>query len=232
MAHADKVIFDTNFARNALESYVLEQRVRISEQLKDFVEPSICDKFCEDCRNTEDWLYDEGEDAQKSEYVSRLDALKKIGDAVEFRSSESEARPQYIEALEKEVVQWQTWTATTDEKYAHITAEDRKVVTDKCAEVTSWLASELSKLKALPQHADPNITCAQIKAKAGELDKVSRPVMNKKKPAPPKEEKKEEPAKTEETEKKEEETAAPEASANTEAATADDDAPPKMDTTA
>ena len=48
------------------------------EQLKNFVEQSVSDTFCDTCRTTEDWLYDEGDDAQKSEYVKRLTELKYI----------------------------------------------------------------------------------------------------------------------------------------------------------
>lgn len=194
MAHADKVIADTNAARNSLESYVLEQRVRMVEQLKDFVEQGVSDTFCDTCRTTEDWLYEDGEDAEKSEYNKRLAELKKTGDAVEKRLWESENRPQYINGLRKEISNWESLALSNDEKYAHITEEERQKVKDACSAANSWLSAELAKLEASAKHVDPCITCKQMEAKARELSGVCAPVMNKKKPPPPKEEKKEEKA--------------------------------------
>lgn len=197
MANTDKVIADTNNARNSLESYVLEARVRMVEQLKDFVLQDESDKFCDNCRTTEDWLYDEGDDAQKSDYTKRLADLKKVGDAVEKRFAEFEKRPQWVEGLRKEISNWETFALTTDEKYSHIAEEERSKVKEECSKVNSWLSAELAKLEKLPKHVDPNITCDQLTAKAQALSKFCSPIMNKKKPPPPKEEKKEEkPAET------------------------------------
>lgn len=190
MAHADRVIVETNAARNSLESYVLEQRVRMVEQLKDFVEQSVSDTFCETCRNTEDWLYGEGDDAQKSAYTSRLTDLKKVGDAVEKRFFEFEQRPQYITGLRKEISNWEGFALTTDEKFSHITEEERSKIKEECSKLNSWLSGEIAKLETLPKHVDPNFTCEQLTVKSKELAKICTPIYNKPKPKPPKEEKK------------------------------------------
>lgn len=195
MANADKVIVETNAARNSLESYALEQRLRMVDQLKDFVEQSVCDTFCDTCRNTEDWLYNEGEDAQKSEYVQRLADLKRIGDAAEKRFLEFENRPQWIAGLRKEITNWESLALSTDEKYSHIPEEERAKVKGECSKLNAWLSAQIAHLETLPKHANPNFTCDQLTQKARELSNFCAPIMNKKKPPPPKEEKKEEPKK-------------------------------------
>ncbi len=48
---------------------------------------------------TEDWIYDEGEDAKKSILAKRLEGLKQTGDRFKLRYSETEARPEAITAL-------------------------------------------------------------------------------------------------------------------------------------
>ena len=67
-------------------------RGKLDERLASFVLPDEKSKILELAQKAEDWLYsEEGEDASKSAYVERLDALHALGDPVTLRYREWEA---------------------------------------------------------------------------------------------------------------------------------------------
>ena len=81
-------------------------------------------------QDSEDWLYtEEGEDATKSAYVSRLDSLKAMGDPIVLRWKESEERPKAAAALRESLNLYLSMAQGGEEKYSHIDeAEKTKVV--------------------------------------------------------------------------------------------------------
>ena len=93
MSSSDRLVIDTAEKRNSLEEYVYETRSKISDQWTDFVDDQTKKDFLVQLNETEDWLYGEGEGAQKSAYVERLIILKKIGDPIAARYLDSEERP-------------------------------------------------------------------------------------------------------------------------------------------
>jgi len=201
MSNQDRIIAETNEARNRLESYVLDMRSRVQQggDLVDFTKEAERTKFLETLQQAEDWLYGDGSDVQKSEYVGKINQIKSVGDTFETRKYESEHRLEFVNSLKKLITQYNQWTTTTDEKYAHITDEERKKVAAECATVDQWLASSLSKQESTPISDPPVVTCEQIKQKRVSLEGFASPIINKAKPKPPEPEKKEEPKKKEDT---------------------------------
>ena len=55
-------------------------RGKLEDKYAPFVKAEEKNKLLTALSEAEDWLYTEGEDAIKSAYVSRLDALKVLGD--------------------------------------------------------------------------------------------------------------------------------------------------------
>lgn len=200
MAATDRVIAETLEARNALESYVYEMRPRASEEsLKEFIKDSDREVFVKALDAMEEWLYDEGSDAQRSEYKKRLDDLRKPGDAAEKRQWEANNREENVLALKKEIGRWDGLAQSQDEKYSHIAEEERAKVKKECTAVDEWLAVELTGQGKLQKYETPTLTCDLLQKKQAALAKFCSPIMNKAKPPPPKpkEEKKEEkPAET------------------------------------
>jgi len=199
MANQDRMIAETNEVRNRLESYVLDMRSRVQPggDLVDFTKEAERAKFLETLQQAEDWLYGDGSDVQKSEYVAKINQIKAIGDSFETRKYESEHRLEFVNSLKKLITQYNQWTTTTDEKYAHIPDDERKKLVAECAAVDQWLASNLSKQESTPISDPPVITCEQIKQKRISLEGFASPIINKPKPKPPEPEKKEEPKKKE-----------------------------------
>jgi len=199
MSNQDRIIAETNEIRNKLESYTLDMRSRVQQggDLVDFTKEAERAKFLETLQQAEDWLYNDGLDVQKSEYVAKLAQLKVTGDPFESRKYESEHRLEFVNALKKLITQYSQWCTTTEEKYAHITEEERKKVAAECSSVDQWLATSLSKQESTPISDSPVITCDQIKQKRSSLEAFCNPIINKSKPKPPEPEKKEEPKKKE-----------------------------------
>lgn len=65
-------------ARNALEEYVYDLRAKLSEenQLATFVTEADKETLYRTLDDTENWLYEEGEDCQRQIYSERLTRLK------------------------------------------------------------------------------------------------------------------------------------------------------------
>ncbi len=68
-------------------------RGKVEDRYAAYIQSQEKEALLAGLQDSEDWLYtEEGEDAKKSAYVDRLDALKKIGDPVVARYREAEGR--------------------------------------------------------------------------------------------------------------------------------------------
>eukprot|EP00004_Rigifila_ramosa_P014491 TRINITY_DN3305_c0_g1_i1.p1 TRINITY_DN3305_c0_g1~~TRINITY_DN3305_c0_g1_i1.p1 ORF type:complete len:795 (-),score=211.67 TRINITY_DN3305_c0_g1_i1:22-2406(-) len=189
----DRMLAETAAKKNAVESYVYDMRAKFQEELKDFSTPQDQEKFSKLCDQVEDWLYGDGESANKSAYQQKLDELHAVGEPVRKRRAEYENLPIAADALKKAVDEWRALAASQEEKYAHIEAADRQKVEAECAAALDWLSKGMQASSKQPKTTDPTIKAAEIDAKRTALVAVCRPIMTKPKPAPPKVEKKEEP---------------------------------------
>ena len=134
----------------------------------------------------EDWLYsEEGEDALKSAYVSRLDALKALGDPITSRYREAEDRPRSIAALRETLNLYMGQATSTDDKYAHIDVADKQSVVEKVATVQKWLEDQIARQVEKPKNVDPVLTSAEMGKKRDEVIYFATPIMSRVKPKPP-----------------------------------------------
>ena len=215
MSNADRIVRETSDMRNELESYIYEMRDKIisESQLASYATEKEKAAFSEALEKSENWLYEDGFDATKKVYAEKLEALKKLGNPIEYRQSEAVARPGAVARLQQSVEQYKTWLneSQVDEKFAHITEEERQKAHEKCDEISTWMYDMLDKQGYLPTNADPACTIADIQAKGTELNNVVSPIMYKPAPKPPKveEPKTEEKPAEEKAEGKDEETAEP-----------------------
>lgn len=208
MENTDRIERETVNMRNELESYLYEMRDNIVSESK--LAPFCTDgeraKFQNALESTENWLYEDGFDTTKSVYAEKLKAVKKMGDPIQIRYNESQGRPTAIKALQRSIEKYKNWlnSSQTDDKYKHITDEERQTCHTKTDETSSWLYAMLDEQGAMPQCADPVLTVKEIHAHSKELGVVMSPIMHKPPPKTKVDKKAEEGSKKEE--KKEEET--------------------------
>ncbi|KAK7040794.1 adenyl-nucleotide exchange factor sse1 [Paramarasmius palmivorus] len=172
--------------KNALEEYVYDMRGKLDERYATFVTPDEKSKLLAALQEAEDWLYtEEGEDATKSAYVSRLDALKALGDPITFRWKENEDRAKAISQLRETLNSYMAQATSGEERFSHIEEKDKQAVVEKVATVQKWLEDQIVRQSERPKYADPVLTTAEIGKKRDEVIYFATPILTKPKPKPP-----------------------------------------------
>lgn len=111
--------------KNALEEYVYDTRSKLDGRYAIYVQESEKSALLAGLQEAEDWLYtEEGEDATKSQYVSRLDKLKVMGDPIALRWKESEDRPKAASEIREVLNTYLSQAQSGNEKYSHLSEED------------------------------------------------------------------------------------------------------------
>ena len=135
----------------------------------------------------EDWLYsEEGEDATKSAYVSRIDSAKNLGDPITARWREAEERPRVAAQLRETINQYISQATSTDDRFAHIDEKDKQSIVEKAATIQKWLEDQTVRQSERPKNVDPVLTAAEISKKRDELIYFGTPILTRPKPKPPK----------------------------------------------
>lgn len=179
----DKLVIDTADRKNALEEMIYDQRSKLDSTLRLYVQPEEKETYLAALNTHEEWLYsDQGEDATKSAYVERIEKLQKIGSPIINRLKENDARPKAASALRDTINTFLEQAQSGDEKYSHISDEDKQKVIEKCANTAKWLDDMLAKQAELPKNVDPKVTAAEMAKKRDDVLYTSTPIMTKPKP--------------------------------------------------
>jgi len=72
----DKLVADTEDKKNELESYIYELRDKIDNVYAEFANEEEKEKLRTKLTETEDWLYEDGEDATKAAYIAKQDDIR------------------------------------------------------------------------------------------------------------------------------------------------------------
>ncbi|KAI5123083.1 hypothetical protein M0805_000517 [Coniferiporia weirii] len=185
MHASDKLVMDTEDRKNALEEYIYDTRSKLDERYAAYVQPQEKEALLVALQSSEDWLYsEEGEDATKSAYVSRLDALKKLGDPIAARYREAETRSSAATQLRETLNTYLTQATSEDEKYSHIEASKKQEIVEKVATIQKWLDDQLARQAERPKNVDPVFTCAEALKKRDDVIYFASPILSKPKPKP------------------------------------------------
>lgn len=185
MALQDRVMEETKDRKNAVEAYVYDMRNKLCDKYQDFVTDSERQLFTFKLQETEDWLYEDGEDETKGVYVAKLEELKKQGDPIEERYKEFTDRSSVIDQLAYCINSYREAALSGDPKFDHIDIAEKQKVLNECAEAEAWLRDKKQQQDALPKFAAPVLLLADVRRKAEALDRFCRPIMTKPKPAKP-----------------------------------------------
>lgn len=187
MAANDKLVLDTEDRKNALEEFIYDQRSKLDERYRAYATAAEKEKYLAALNEQEEWLYsEEGEDAKKSDYVSRLETLQKLGNPISSRWRENEDRPKAASALRDTIAMFNEAVQGGDAKYDHLTDDDKMKVLEKCATVEKWLSDNLIRVQEQPKDVNPKITVADMNKNRDDVLYTCNPIINKPKPrAPP-----------------------------------------------
>lgn len=81
----DKLVADTEDKKNELETYIYDLRAKIDDQYADFASEEEKTKLKAKLESSEDWLYDEGEDATRGVYVAKMDEIRFVAGPIVAR---------------------------------------------------------------------------------------------------------------------------------------------------
>jgi heat shock protein 4 len=252
MTIEDTLIRETADKRNELESFIYTMRDKLDSALKEYCTEAEKTSLTTGMEAAEEWLYGDGFESTKAEYVKKIDALKGPSALIEFRYSEEQNRPQACEQLKQHVGHIRTFAANTDVDHDHITVEERDTLRREADKLESWMYDMLAKQADRKQNDDPVLTCESVSNKRHEVHGLTNGILTKKRPkveppAPVPEAKTEEKKSSEPeaeaspnaegdaapaAEDKEEPAAAADSEQKSEEAPAAEDSSEKMDTTA
>ncbi|KAL7949830.1 heat shock protein 70 [Trichoderma barbatum] len=88
MVMEDKLVADTEEKKNELEAYIYDLRAKLDEQYADLASEDEKNAIRTKLESTEDWLYDEGDDATKGVYIAKMDEIRALAGPVVQRHFE------------------------------------------------------------------------------------------------------------------------------------------------
>ena len=179
-------------AKNAVEEYIYGIREKIGDELEEYLTEEDRSKYSQQLEETENWLYEEGEDVERASYVDKLKELKLVGEAAKKRKTEFEGRRAAMEALGHTLQMAQKIVSAFkagDEMHSHLVPSDVDRVAKLILEKQEWLDKSVAELEKTPKTKNPTILVCQFYSERDAFETVSKPILNKKKPKvePPKE---------------------------------------------
>lgn len=182
MKFQDKLENDRADAKNAVEEYVYEIREKINGPLEKFIKVEDRAVLAKKLDDTENWLYEEGEDEKKEIYIDKLDELKKLGQPIINRYREAEERPQAfnqfgstLQSVQKALESY----ANKDEKYDHLLQSDIEIVEKDWKEKLEWFELHQNLQNQMSPDVDPVVTVIQIRTQIQSLENTCYPILNK-----------------------------------------------------
>uniref|UniRef100_A0A8C2Y959 Heat shock 70 kDa protein 4L n=1 Tax=Coturnix japonica TaxID=93934 RepID=A0A8C2Y959_COTJA len=181
MIMQDKLEKERNDAKNAVEEYVYDFRDKLCGVFEKFITEELT-LMLED---TENWLYEDGEDQPKQVYMDKLQELRKFGQPIQERYMEHEERPKVLNELGKKIqllMKAVEAYKNKDEKYDHLDPAEMEKVEKYISEAMNWLNTKMNAQNKLSLTQDPIVKVAEIMSKSKELDSFCNPIIYKPKP--------------------------------------------------
>ncbi|XP_061600348.1 heat shock 70 kDa protein 4L [Cololabis saira] len=185
MISQDKLVKEANDAKNAVEEYVYDLREKLCGIYQKYTNEEDSNRLTLMLEDTENWLYEDGEDQPKQVYEEKLEALKRLGQPIQERHRENEDRPRAFEQLGKKLQLYMKCVDSyrqKDERLVHLSAEEMSTV-EKCVnESMGWMNNMMNAQSKLTVTQDPVVKVADIIAKIQEVEDVCYPIVNRPKP--------------------------------------------------
>ncbi|KAL3680938.1 hypothetical protein R1sor_023894 [Riccia sorocarpa] len=185
MALQDRQVEEMKEKKNAVEVYVYDMKNKLSDKLQEFTTERESEELAAMLQQTEFWLYEEGEDETKNVYVAKLAELKKLGDPLEERQREYEARGQAIDDLLLSINHFREAAQSKDPTSTEISYEEREKVINQCMKAEEWLEVNCqSQVVPVKTHL-PILLVEDIKLRHEMLEMFCKDMLDKGNPTAP-----------------------------------------------
>ncbi|XP_074307514.1 heat shock 70 kDa protein 16-like [Silene latifolia] len=148
--------------KNSLEAYVYEMRNKILSAYQAFATESEKGVISEKLQQTEDWLYEEGEDESANVYAETLHDIKKLVDPIESRYKDEEARGRAAKYLLTTIREWQRGSHA-------LPVSKREAVLAECSQSERWHREKTQQQESWPKNKDPVLWSSDIEKEANNL---------------------------------------------------------------
>jgi len=185
MSKADKDEAERLNAKNGVEEYIYDIRGKICDELEDFVLEDDRNQYTMELEDAENWLYEDGEYADKPSYSSKLTQLKVKGEAAKKRRKEFLERPEAInqfgqcmQLAQKAVDSYKAG----DEKFNHLDTAEVEKVQKAISEKQEWFNRMCADVAKLDKTSDPPVLAAQFYQEKESFWHMASNILNKAKP--------------------------------------------------
>ncbi|XP_048454254.1 heat shock protein 105 kDa isoform X2 [Rhincodon typus] len=185
MIMQDKLEKERSHAKNAVEEYIYDFREKLCGPFEKFISTKDQKRFSVLLSETENWLYEDGEDQAKQVYVDKLSELKKLGTPVQDRYLENEKRPKAFGELRQRLQYYAKLVEESRnniEKYNHIDVSEMAKVEKAVNETMEWMNKAMDTQAKLNFDQDPIVHASEIEEKQKELDAICNPIVTTPKP--------------------------------------------------
>uniref|UniRef100_A0A3B5LLI7 Heat shock protein 4 like n=1 Tax=Xiphophorus couchianus TaxID=32473 RepID=A0A3B5LLI7_9TELE len=179
----DKLVKELNDAKNAVEEYVYDLREKLCGIYQKYITEEDSNRLTLMLEDTENWLYEEGEDQPKNVYEEKLGALKVSLHHRTFRFQRTPSSKVFnyllmnLNPVPKCLLHF-----PKDERFSHLSPEDVSAVEKFVNESMGWMNNKINAQSRTAITQDPVVKVAEIIAKIQELEDVCGSVANRPKP--------------------------------------------------
>ncbi|KAA0054835.1 hypothetical protein IC582_008464 [Cucumis melo] len=170
LAQQDKNMEQAKNKKNALESYVYEMRNKLFNTYRSFASDQEREGISSSLQQTEEWLYEDGDDETESAYSTKLDDLKKLVDPIINRYEDEEARAQAKAHLLKRISDYRNSGDS-------LSPQVRALIFEECDRVEQWLTEKNQQQELIAKHTDPLLWSSEIRTQEEDFDKTCQRIL-------------------------------------------------------
>ncbi|CCI45987.1 unnamed protein product [Albugo candida] len=174
-------------AKNRLEAFVYSARDSLEsdqDAISQVTLPEQVNAILIKLEAAEEWLYEDGDKAEASEYQAKLSEIETELDAILFRVSEKTDFPSIIEDAKKLALSMKAKLSDWAEMRPWITEQEQSDARARVEELETYLEEAVTKQKDHPPHEPPLVTSANVKKQMQQVKRLIDRLAKKPKPKP------------------------------------------------
>jgi len=186
----DRILLEES--KNKVESYIYHIKNKMADN-----EDEIAKVTTEEQRRTilamaseaEDWMYDDGYDADLSTFDAKYVELSEPAETIFFRLSELTKRPEAIRALNNKLHKVEDLMAKWESEKPQVTAEERESVMERVSEARKWVADKVDAQAEVALSEAPVFNSADVPLQTKKIESLVGKLSKRPKPKPVEEKK-------------------------------------------
>ena len=174
----------TDKAKNDFESIIYSMRDWVQEEdnLPFVGGAQKQDGLTQVLREAEDWLENDGSNANLNDYLTRLSDLNSKYQKLKIRKEEYSQRDPAVDDCRKRISTYQDKLDDVSTKKAWITEDHKKDLYEKLNETLAWLEAQVDRQKTLPLDEDPAFRVSEIDVRLKRIESMWQRLNNLQKP--------------------------------------------------